>query len=206
MAGYIRWFDEIGLGDIALVGGKNASLGELHGGLRAAGVRVPDGFAVTADAYRAALAEAGAWPALHRLLDGLDVTDVAQLAERAAKARRVVYEATGGAALAAEIGAAYRRLRASCGEALTLAADWTTPWAELALGGDLRLVSDSFDDAGNFVPIDGHALTTLRASIPLGRKLEVYGRLENLADVRHETAAGYGSAGRSGFAGARVRF
>ena len=90
--------------------------------------------------------------------------------------------------------------------ALTLAADWTTPWAGLALGGDLRLVSDSFDDAGNFVPIDGHALTTLRASIPLGRKLEVYGRLENLADVRHETAAGYGSAGRSGFAGARVRF
>lgn len=121
MAGYIRWFDEIGLGDIALVGGKNASLGELHGGLRAAGVRVPDGFAVTADAYRAALAEAGAWPALHRLLDDLDVTDVAQLAERAAKARRVVYEATGGAALAAEIGAAYRRLRDSCGEALTLA-------------------------------------------------------------------------------------
>jgi len=90
--------------------------------------------------------------------------------------------------------------------ALTLAADWTTPWAGLALGGDLRLVSDSFDDAGNFVPIDGHALATLRASVPLGEQLEFYGRIENLGDVRHETAAGYGSAGRSAFAGARVRF
>lgn len=90
--------------------------------------------------------------------------------------------------------------------ALTLATDWTTPWAGLALGGDLRLVSDSFDDAGNFVRIDGHALATLRASIPMGEQLELYGRIENLADVRHETAAGYGSAGRSGFVGARVRF
>lgn len=90
--------------------------------------------------------------------------------------------------------------------ALTLAADWTTPWAGLALGSDLRLVSDSFDDAGNFVRIDGHALATLRASIPLGEALELYGRIENLADVSHETAAGYGSAGRSAFAGARVRF
>ncbi|MCA1661018.1 MAG: TonB-dependent receptor [Novosphingobium sp.] len=90
--------------------------------------------------------------------------------------------------------------------ALTLAADWTTPWAGLAVGGDLRLVSDSFDDAGNFVPIDGHALATLRASVPLGETLELYARIENLADVRHETAAGYGSAGRSAYAGARVRF
>jgi vitamin B12 transporter len=89
--------------------------------------------------------------------------------------------------------------------ALTLATDWTTPWAGLALGGDLRLVSNSFDDAGNFVRIDGHALAMLRASVPLGDRLELYGRIENLADVRHETAAGYGSTGRSGFVGARVR-
>ena len=90
--------------------------------------------------------------------------------------------------------------------ALTLAADWTTPLAGLALGGDLRMVSDSFDDAGNFTRMDGHALVTLRASLPLGEHFELYGRIENLGNVRYQSAAGYGTAGRSAFAGARVRF
>ena len=49
---FIRWFAEIGLGDVPIVGGKNASLGEMYCGLRASGVRVPNGFATTADAYR----------------------------------------------------------------------------------------------------------------------------------------------------------
>ena len=55
---YIRWFAELGLDDIPLVGGKNASLGELYRALSATGVRVPPGFAITADAYRAFLHEA----------------------------------------------------------------------------------------------------------------------------------------------------
>jgi hypothetical protein len=49
---YVRWFDDLDSSDIALVGGKNASLGEMISGLRDAGVRVPDGFAITVDAYR----------------------------------------------------------------------------------------------------------------------------------------------------------
>ena len=49
---YIKWFSEISLADLAEVGGKNASLGELVRELSAAGVRVPDGFAITAEAYR----------------------------------------------------------------------------------------------------------------------------------------------------------
>jgi len=49
---YIRWFAELGLDDIPLVGGKNASLGEMYRTLSAVGVRVPPGFAITADAYR----------------------------------------------------------------------------------------------------------------------------------------------------------
>ena len=57
---YIRWFEELGVKDVPQVGGKTASLGELYGGLRAAGVKVPNGFAVTAQAYRDALTEAGA--------------------------------------------------------------------------------------------------------------------------------------------------
>jgi pyruvate,water dikinase len=73
---YIRWFKELSLDDLPLVGGKNASLGEMFQQLRPLGVRVPDGFAVTAQAYRDALDAAGAWPELHALLDGLDKTDV----------------------------------------------------------------------------------------------------------------------------------
>ncbi len=55
---YIRWFADLGLDDIPLVGGKNASLGELYRALSAVGVRVPPGFAITADAYRVFLHEA----------------------------------------------------------------------------------------------------------------------------------------------------
>lgn len=122
LTGYVRWFDDLKLADLALVGGKNASLGELYGALKDANVRLPDGFAVTADAYRDALNEAGAWDALHRLLDGLDVTDVAALAVTARKARRVVYDATGGQkALRGQITAAYRRLQQEYGEDVRLA-------------------------------------------------------------------------------------
>ena len=49
---YVRWFSDIRLGDVALVGGKNASLGELYSTLSKRGVRVPNGFALTAGAYR----------------------------------------------------------------------------------------------------------------------------------------------------------
>jgi pyruvate,water dikinase len=57
---YVRWFDELRSEDVALVGEKNASLGELYSALTAGGVRVPNGFALTAQAYRDALDKAGA--------------------------------------------------------------------------------------------------------------------------------------------------
>jgi pyruvate,water dikinase len=53
---YIRWFEEIGIGDVASVGGKNASLGEMVRNLGPYGITVPPGFAITADAYRQLLA------------------------------------------------------------------------------------------------------------------------------------------------------
>src|SRR3974390_272527 len=95
----IRWFKDIRLADVASVGGKTASLGELYGALAAQGIRVPNGFALTAQVYRHALDKAGAWAELHRLLDGLDKQDVERLAISAAQARRIVYEATGTAGL-----------------------------------------------------------------------------------------------------------
>src|SRR5664279_4631748 len=92
---YIRWFETIRLEDVPLVGGKNASLGELYCELGEAGVKIPNGFALTVAAYADALSSAKAWAGLHALLDDLDIADVTLLAERAAKARRIVYDATG---------------------------------------------------------------------------------------------------------------
>ena len=87
---YVRWFEELSLDDVPLVGGKNASLGEMYRELTAKGVRVPNGFAVTADAYRDALSQAGAWDELHALLDPLDKSDVRRLEECGARARELV--------------------------------------------------------------------------------------------------------------------
>lgn len=120
-AHYVRWFSEIGIGDVPLVGGKNASLGEMYDKLAAEGVRVPNGFAVTAEAYRYVLDEAGAWPALHAALDDLVVTDVADLARRGARAREIVRSAALPADLEAEILDGYRRLRDQYGEEVSLA-------------------------------------------------------------------------------------
>lgn len=90
--------------------------------------------------------------------------------------------------------------------AVTVWADWRTPWHDVSLGADLRMVGDSFDDAGNLVRLDGYALVTLRASVPLGERLELFGRVENVADVAYQTVAGYATAGRSGYMGVRAKF
>ena len=118
---YIRWFSELGSDDVGLVGGKNASLGEMYRSLSAQGVRVPNGFAVTAEAYRHVLDQADAWPRLHRALDGLDARNVDDLARRAQLAREIVYGAALPADLVAEINIAYGQLLAEYGEHATMA-------------------------------------------------------------------------------------
>lgn len=85
----IRWFNEIGLADVAEVGGKTASLGELYSVLGRDGISVPPGFAITAAAYRDAVGSAGIWAELRRLMD-FDYRDVGLLAHRAVAARRLV--------------------------------------------------------------------------------------------------------------------
>ncbi|MEW6038821.1 MAG: phosphoenolpyruvate synthase [Pseudomonadota bacterium] len=118
---FIRWFDELTIADVALVGGKNASLGEMYRELTAQGVKVPNGFAITAEAYRYVLDRAGAWPALREALDGLNADDVADLARRAHRAREIVYGAPLPDDLAAEIVAAYGRLQEQYGPRLAVA-------------------------------------------------------------------------------------
>ena len=90
---FIRDFADIGIDDVPLVGGKNASLGEMYRELTPQGVNVPNGFAITAQAYRYVLDRADAWPKLHQALDGVNVNDVDDLAHRAQLARDAVYGA-----------------------------------------------------------------------------------------------------------------
>ena len=120
-ASSVLWFDAIRLEDVPLVGGKNASLGELYAELGSAGVRVPNGFALTAAAYRDALTAADAWPRLHALLDGLDVTDVTTLSVRAKQARQIVYNATNTETLRTAITEAYQRLQSEYGPNVAVA-------------------------------------------------------------------------------------
>ena len=118
---YIRPFGEIGLKDIPLVGGKNASLGEMYCNLSSQGVTVPNGFAVTAEAYRYVLDEATAWGPLHEALDALKPDDMDDLTHRARRAREIIYSAPLPGDLRREILDGYRELRQQYGEDMSLA-------------------------------------------------------------------------------------
>ncbi len=118
---YVRFFEEVGIDDVPLVGGKNASLGEMYRELSGEGVLVPNGFAITAEAYRYMLDAAGAMDPLRAALEGLEEADMADLARRAKRAREIVYGAGMPDDLAAEILASYRRLQEEYGEDVSLA-------------------------------------------------------------------------------------
>ena len=120
-SGYVRFFEEIGIEDVPLVGGKNASLGEMFQKLSSQNVRIPHGFAITAAAYRHMLDKAGAWDRLHTELDDIDPTDVAALARKAKRAREIVYGAGLPDDLVGQILAAYRTLQQEYGEEVSLA-------------------------------------------------------------------------------------
>lgn len=76
----------------------------------------------------------------------------------------------------------------------------------LALGATVQLVGDSFDNQTNSVRIDGYAIASVRAEMPVGKRLVVYGRIDNLADAGYRTVAGYGTYPRAAYGGIRFRF
>jgi len=104
---YIRRFRELGIDDVPLVGGKNASLGEMYRSLSREGVRVPNGFATTAQAFRDYLAHNGLTERIRLSLDSLDAGDVDALAATGARIRGWIIDGELPPPLAAEIGAAY---------------------------------------------------------------------------------------------------
>jgi len=89
----VLWFNEIELDDIPQVGGKNASLGEMIRELTGKGVQIPDGFAVTADAYRYLLESAGIDGEIEQILSDLDTHDMHNLSEKGEKIRSLIYNA-----------------------------------------------------------------------------------------------------------------
>ncbi|MBK9133651.1 MAG: phosphoenolpyruvate synthase [Betaproteobacteria bacterium] len=103
-------FEQLRMTDVEVVGGKNASLGEMISQLDASGVRVPGGFATTALAYRQFLAHGGLGERIQRKLDALDVDDVRALAEAGAQIRAWVGDTPFPPALEAAIREHYARL------------------------------------------------------------------------------------------------
>jgi len=107
---YVLPFSELRMTDVGSVGGKNASLGEMLSQLTEEGIRVPDGFATTADAYREFLQGAGLVEKINARLDGLDVNDVKALVATGAEIRRWVEDAPFPEKLESEIRSFYQWL------------------------------------------------------------------------------------------------
>ncbi len=121
MTEYVRWFETLGMQDVPVVGGKNASLGEMIGRLTSAGVTVPGGFATTAHAYQAFLAHDGVDHRIEQLLAGLDVEDVTALTRSGRQIREWILALPLPADLEREIALAYDKLAADAGADLALA-------------------------------------------------------------------------------------
>nr|PZN84690.1 MAG: phosphoenolpyruvate synthase [Acidobacteriota bacterium] len=121
MATRIRWFDDLGMGDVPIVGGKNASLGEMRQSLTPLGIRVPDGFATTADAYREFLRSGGLESLIDRELTGLDVDDIDRLRAAGRRVREAILATELPSAFADEIVTAYRRLEEQYGPSCDVA-------------------------------------------------------------------------------------
>lgn len=121
MSGYIKWFEELGMDDVELVGGKNASLGEMYRHLSAEGILVPNGFAVTAEAYDEILTFNHAWERLEAELDALDPENVASLQQTGKKCREIVYNCKLPETIEQEIREGYEALKAEYGEEVSFA-------------------------------------------------------------------------------------
>ena len=118
---FVRWFEEIEAKDIALVGGKNASLGEMIRNLGEKGVNIPPGFAITAEAYKYVVEKAGISQKIKDTLAGLDTHDMENLAERGEKARNLIANSPCPKELEEEIRICYRKMEERFGKNVDVA-------------------------------------------------------------------------------------
>jgi pyruvate,water dikinase len=118
---FVKWFEEIGAKDVALVGGKNASLGEMIRNLGKKGVNIPPGFAITAEAYKYVVEKGGISQKIKDILAGLDTHDMENLAERGEKIRNLIARSPCPKELEEEIRACYRKMEERFGKNVDVA-------------------------------------------------------------------------------------
>jgi len=115
-AEFILWFDQVGIEDVPLVGGKNASLGEMYRLLTQKGVRIPNGFCVTANAYKYFIEKTGTKEKINQILKTLNTADINSLAEHGKKIRNAILEAELPQDLKDAIAEGYRHVCIQYGE------------------------------------------------------------------------------------------
>lgn len=113
---FILWFNDLGIEDVPVVGGKNASLGEMYRQLTKKGINIPNGFAVTAYAYRYFLKTEKIDDDIKRILRGLKTTNIKDLAERGQKIRELIKSAEFPYELKRAITKAYDKMRKQYGK------------------------------------------------------------------------------------------
>ena len=118
---YVVWFDKLRMTDVESVGGKNASLGEMISQLAESGVRVPGGFATTAQAYRDFLAHDGLSDRINAMLAALDVDNVVELARVGKEIRQLVIDTPFPPQLEAEVRVAYEKMVADANADISVA-------------------------------------------------------------------------------------
>jgi len=118
---FVKWFEEFGAKDIALVGGKNASLGEMIRNLGEKGVTIPPGFAITAEAYKYVVEKAGISQKIRDTLADLDTQDMENLAKRGEKIRNLIANSPCPKELEEEIRICYRKMEERFGKNVDVA-------------------------------------------------------------------------------------
>jgi len=107
---YIRFFNQLNIGDVAIVGGKNASLGEMYKNLTPKGISIPNGFATTSEAYWLLLKENNIKQSIGKILFDLDISDTSNLQSRGLAVRKLILNSTLPTILEDEILEAYKIL------------------------------------------------------------------------------------------------
>ena len=118
---FVKGFEEFGAKDVALVGGKTASLGEMITKLGTKGVNIPSGFAITAEAYKYVIEKAGISQEIKDVLSGLDTHDMHNLSRRGKKIRNLIRNAPYPEELEEEIRIAYREMERRYGKNVDVA-------------------------------------------------------------------------------------
>lgn len=110
MSKFVKFFNEVGIKDVPMVGGKNASLGEMYQNLTKDGIKVPNGFATTAEAYNHFVKEAGLDKKIRAILKDLDTKNMANLSKKGAQVREVIIKSEFPIDLRDEIISDYHKL------------------------------------------------------------------------------------------------